>query len=136
MTSGCLISRKAWCVVRIGSFYPKLKYFTDQNGPNGGPHQNKFWLFSNKKMNVTNSLSGKSRWKNWNHLPSFMFPSWVMVCNLSKKVHFLQFCSDLSKKSKSVGAIYIYVSESSHYTLLENVMIYRGLRHRSWNISN
>ena len=51
-----------------------------------------------------------------------MFPSWVMVCKLSKKVHFLQFCADLSKKSKSVKAIYIYASESSHYTLSENVM--------------
>ena len=37
-----------------------------------------------------------------------MFPSWVMALKLSKKVHFLQFCADLSKKSKSVKAIYIY----------------------------
>ena len=43
-----------------------------------------------------------------------MFPSWVMVCKLSKKVQFLQFCADLSKKSKSVEAIYIYASESFH----------------------
>ena len=55
-----------------------------------------------------------------------MFPSLVMVCKLSKKVHFLQFCADLSKKSKSVEAIYIYASESSHYTLSENAMIYSG----------
>ena len=34
-----------------------------------------------------------------------MFPSWVMVLKLSKKVHFLQFCADLSKKSKSIKAI-------------------------------
>ena len=34
-----------------------------------------------------------------------MFPTWVMVCKLSKKVHFWQFCADLSKKSKSVEAI-------------------------------
>ena len=40
-----------------------------------------------------------------------------MVRQLSKKVQFLQFCADLSKKSKSVKAIYIYASESSHYTL-------------------
>ena len=43
-----------------------------------------------------------------------------MVCKLSKKGHFLQFRADLSKKSKSVKAIYIYASESSHYTFLEN----------------
>ena len=37
-----------------------------------------------------------------------------MVRKLFKKVYFLQFCVDLSKDSKSVKAIYIYVSESSH----------------------
>ena len=60
-----------------------------------------------------------------------MFPSWVMVCKLSKKVHFLQFCADLSKISKSVEAIYVYASESSHYTLSKYVMVNRGLSHRS-----
>ena len=43
-----------------------------------------------------------------------MFLSWVMVLKLSKKVHFLRFCADLSKKSKSVKAIYIYASKRSH----------------------
>ena len=62
-TSGRLLSRKVRWVVRIGSFYPKLSYFTDQNGPKGGAHENEFWLFSNTKINVTNSYSGKSRWK-------------------------------------------------------------------------
>ena len=74
----CLLSRKAWCVVQIGSFCPKLRYFSDQNGPKGGPHQNKFWLFSNEKMNVTISYSGKSRWKNWGHL-SILLPELCSV---------------------------------------------------------
>ena len=65
-----------------------------------------------------------------------MFPSWVMVLKLSKKVHFLQFCADLSKKSKSVKAIYIYASESSHYTVSENVMVYMSPSHRSGDISD
>ena len=47
----------------------------------------------------------------------FMFLSWVIVCKWSKKVHFLQFCAELSKKSKSVEAIFIDASEISHYTL-------------------
>ena len=55
-----------------------------------------------------------------------MFSSWVMVLKLSKKVNFLKFGADLSKKSKSVKAIYIHASKSSHYTLWENVMFYRG----------
>ena len=50
----------------------------------------------------------------------FMFPSWVMVLKLSKKVHFLQFYTKFSKKSKSIKAIYIYESERSCYALLEN----------------
>ena len=46
----------------------------------------------------------------------FMFPSWVMVLKLSKNVHILQVCADISKKSKSVKAIYIYTSERSQGT--------------------
>ena len=33
----------------------ELIYFTDQNGPKMGPHQNKFGVFSDSEMNVTNS---------------------------------------------------------------------------------
>ena len=54
----------------------------------------------------------------------FMFPSWVIILKLSKKVHFFQFCADLSKKiSKCIKAIYIYASERSHYALSENGII-------------
>ena len=66
----------------------------------------------------------------------YMFPSWVMVRKLSKKVHFLKFYADLSKKSKSVKAVYIYASESFHYPLSENGMVYRGSSHCSWDISD
>ena len=44
----------------------------------------------------------------------FMFPSWVVVLKFSKKVHFLQFSADLSKKPKSFKTIYICTSESFH----------------------
>ena len=64
-----------------------------------------------------------------------MYPSWVMVRKLPKKEHFLQFYADVSKKPKSVKAIYIYASERSHYTLSENGMVYRGPSHRSWDIT-
>ena len=47
---------------------------------------------------------------------TFMIPPRVMVLKFSKKVNYLQFCVDLSKKRKSVKAIYIYASECSHYT--------------------
>ena len=52
-----------------------------------------------------------------------------MVLKLYKKVHFLQFNADLSKKTKSVKAIYLYTSESS-YDTLENDIVW-GLSHRS-----
>ena len=51
-----------------------------------------------------------------------------MVLKLSKKVQFLQFCAVLSKKPEFVKTTCIYASESSHYTLSENDMVYRGLR--------
>ena len=64
-----------------------------------------------------------------------------MVLKLSKQVHFLQFFLDISKKFKSAESIYVYVSETSHNTLSENGMVYRGLSHRyeifnDWNIKD
>ena len=64
-----------------------------------------------------------------------MFPSWIMVLKLSKKVHFLQFCADLSKKSKSIKVIYIYASERSRYTLSENGIVYSALTYYFGDIS-
>ena len=48
-----------------------------------------------------------------------MCPS-VVVLKLSKIVFFLQFFTDVGKKSKVVIAIYVYASESSRLTLLED----------------
>ena len=70
--------------------------------------------------------------KEWSHLSSFH----ASFLDLSEKVYFLQFCTDLSQKTKPVKAIYIYGSESSHYSLSENDLVYRGLSHRSRNLSN
>ena len=50
-----------------------------------------------------------------------------MVLKLSKIVSFLQFFADISKKSKAVIAIYIYASESSRFTLLENGIGYYAM---------
>ena len=54
VTSGFLLSRKVWWAVRMVAFGQKLKYFKDQNGPNGRPHENQFWVVSNSEMNNTN----------------------------------------------------------------------------------
>ena len=58
-------------------------------------------------------------------VPTFL--SWVMVLKLSKKVHFLQFCANLSKKSKSVKDIYIYACERSCHALSENGIVYYAM---------
>ena len=50
-----------------------------------------------------------------------------MVLKLSIKVHFLQFCAELSKKPKSIEAIYIYATEMSLYALSENGIIYYAM---------
>ena len=60
-----------------------------------------------------------------------MFPSRVIVLKLSKKMHFLQYIVHLSKNANYVKAIYVYASESSHYTPSQNGMVYRGQSQRS-----
>ena len=43
----------------------------------------------------------------WSNTYKVRKVTWVMVLKLSKKVYFLQFCVDSSKKSKSAKTIYI-----------------------------
>ena len=90
------------------------------NQRGGTPHENEFWVLSNSEMQTVRSsqLVQKVDEKIY-----FLVPFWVMVLKLSKKVLFLLFCSDLSKKSKSVKAIYLYASESSRYVISENGII-------------
>ena len=66
-----------------------MRYFTDQNGPKGGPQENAFWLFSITKMNVQTAKVEKTDEKNGVICLVFMLPSRVMVLKLSKKVDFL-----------------------------------------------
>ena len=70
--------------------------------------------------------------KKWGHLSRFHVSLLELgSLNCPKKCIILQFCVGVSKKSKSVKEIYIYASESSHYTLSENDMVYRGPSHCS-----
>ena len=50
-----------------------------------------------------------------------------MVLKLSKQVHFLKFCSGISKKSKSIKEIYIYASERPGYARSENDIVYYAM---------
>ena len=67
------------------------------------------------------------------HLVS-MFPPRVMVLKLSKKVHFFQFCADISKKPNSIKAVHTYVSERSRYVLSEYGIVYYGMTYCFGNI--
>ena len=58
-----------------------------------------------------------------------------MILKMSKKVHFLQYCADLSKKSKSIEAVYIYASERSRYALSENGIVYYDMTYCFEDIS-
>ena len=46
----------------------------------------------------------------------------------------MQFCADLSKKSRSVKTIYTYASERSHYALSENGFVYYAMTYCFGNI--
>ena len=93
----------------------------DQSWENG--NENEFWLFSNVKMNVTNSWAKKVD-KNGVICLVSMFHSTVMALTLSKTLQYFQFCADLSKKSKPVKVLYIYASERRRYALSLNGIAY------------
>ena len=78
-----------------------------------------FENFQIQKWMLQNVRAEKVDKKDWVISLVSIFPSWVMVLKLSKKVHFLQ-----SKKSRSTKAIYIYASERSCYTLSERGIVY------------
>ena len=108
------------------AFGKKLRYFTDQNGPEWW---NWKWILSIFKFRneCYKQVEQKKRSKNAVILVVFIFLSSVMILKLSKKVHFLNFVLNSAKKSKYVKAIYIYVSERSCYAFSENVIVYYAM---------
>ena len=53
---------------------------------------------------------------------------------MDQRVHILNICAKLSKKLKSIKAIYSYSSERPHHALSENSMFYRGMSNSSKDI--
>ena len=65
-----------------------------------------------------------------------VFFFWVMVLKLSKKgIFFFHFCADLSKKSRSIKTLYIYLSGRSCYALSENGIVYYAMTYYFEDIS-
>ena len=65
--------------------------------------------------------------KKWGHSLVFISPPWYMVLKLAKITSFLQCFADISKKNKSAIAIYVYASESSCLSLLEDGVGYYAM---------
>ena len=92
VNSGCLLSRKLWWAVLIGSFCPKLRYFTDQNEPKRDGHMKMdFDYFQIQKWTFQTVIAKKVDIKNGVICLVSVFPLWVMVLKLSKKCIFGKF---------------------------------------------
>ena len=122
------------------SFHPRnsdiLQTRMDQKGD---PMKTNFHIFQIQKWISQTVRTQKADEKNGVFCLVSFFPSWVMVLKFPKIRHFLRICVELSKKSKSIKAIFLYPSERSHYALSENSMFHRGLSNSSrdiedWNI--
>ena len=96
---------------------PKLGYFGNQNGRKRGSHENELWLFSNTKMNITNSQSSTSRCKKCVICLVSFFPSWVMVLRLPKIIYFFQICVIKA----------IYLPPSDLIMLFQKILIFIGV---------
>ena len=83
-------------------------------------------------MNITN----RARKVDEKMMPFVWFPFFLpelWSLNFPKfSLHlFLQICADLTRKSKSILAIYLDLSERPHQALSESSMFYRGLANGS-----
>ena len=82
-------------------------------------------IFSNTKMNFTNSYSEKKKHiKRLGDLSSFHVSFHVMVLKFSKK---LQFCAELCKKSKFVKTICIYMHLKVPIALFQKIIWFVGV---------
>ena len=94
-----------------------------------------FEYFQIQKWILQTIRSEKGDEKNGVICQVSMFPSSFMALKLSKKVHFLQFCAGLSKKSRSIEAIYIHASGRSRHALSENGIVYYNMTYCFGDIS-
>ena len=86
------------------------------------------------KNEYDQQLAQKVDGKRWSHWSSFH-----VSCIMVLKLHFLQFCTAVSKKFKSVVAVFVYALESSHFIFAENGTVIKtycfwDIRIWSWRI--
>ena len=95
----------------------------------GNPMKTNFNIFQIQKWISQTVRAQKVDEKNGVICLVSFFPSWVMVLKSPNIVHFLQICADLSKKSKSIKAIYLYPSKRPYHALSENSR-YWGIKYQ------
>ena len=121
VTSGCLLSRKVWWAVWIGSFGSKIEVFYRSEWINRWTRWK--WVLSIFSFsNEYYKQIGKSSWKNEIIC--------LVPCSLPElrslnclKTAFLQFCADLSEKSELIKAI-IYMHRKALVTHFQKLMLF------------
>ena len=135
VASGCVLSRKVWWVVRIGSFWPKLRYFIGQNGPNwgeaGGHIKMNFGYFQIQKWMLQTVRAEKVDEKMGSFVYFTCFLLELCSANCPKKSIFYTFMLT-SARNLSLLKQFTYVHLKVLITLFLK-MVYRGLSHRSWD---
>ena len=81
----------------------------DPNGDHMEMHFDYFQIQKWEKVRAEKVDEKKNEKKKWVICLVPMFPSWLMVLKLPKKVRFLQFGADVSKISKSVKGTYVHL---------------------------
>ena len=82
--------------------------------------------YSNSEMNITNrSEKVDEKMGSFVQFPCSHPELWSI--NSLKKCIFLQFCADISKKSRSIKAIYTYASGRSGYAISQNSIVFYAM---------
>ena len=87
----------------------------------GDPIEMNFDIFQMRNW-IPQTVRAQKADEKRGHLSNVIFSFCVMVLKLARIVHFLQLCADLSKKCKSIKAIYLYPSKRPHHPLSENLI--------------
>ena len=103
---------------------PKFRFLETKMDQRGVPMKMNFENFQIQKWISQTVRAQKVDEKNGVICLVYLFPSWVVILTLTEIVSLLQFCTDVSKKSKFVIANCVYASESSRFAFLENGIKY------------
>ena len=132
----CFLNR-AGQYPHVTAFTSTFRSFADQDGPKEIPWKLILTIFKCKneflkQLRLKKQMKKKKKKKKKNGVICLVFisPFWVKVLRLSKNLSFLQFFSNVSKRSKTVIATFVYGSQSSRFVLLEDGIDYSFHTHK------